>query len=82
MLWQVEVLLCHEYTLTEEVLVDLLAIGLWDKPMFVNQSKCAFTPCAAWLLAMKVTYIVASSWRYSGNRFTMRVFVEVSVVKK
>ena len=31
-LWKVEVLLGDEDTLTEEVLVDLLAVGLWDEP--------------------------------------------------
>lgn len=32
MLGKVVVLLGHEYTLLEEVLVDLLAVGLGDKP--------------------------------------------------
>lgn len=32
-LWKVEVLLGDEDTLTEEVLVDLLAVGLWDEPI-------------------------------------------------
>jgi hypothetical protein len=32
-LWEVVVLLGDEDTLTEEVLVDLLAVGLWDKPI-------------------------------------------------
>ena len=31
-LWKVIVLLGDEDTLTEEVLVDLLAVGLWDEP--------------------------------------------------
>jgi len=31
-LWEVVVLLCDENTLSEEVLVDLLTIGLWDEP--------------------------------------------------
>lgn len=31
-LGKVVVLLSHEYTLLEEVLVDLLSVGLWDKP--------------------------------------------------
>lgn len=31
-LWEVVVLLGHEYTLLEEVLVDLLSVSLWDKP--------------------------------------------------
>lgn len=82
MLWKVEVLLGHEYTLTEEVLVDLLAIGLWDKPIFINQSNGSLGGRAARLLARTGTYIVASSWRYSGNRFTMRVVVEMLVVEK
>jgi len=30
-LWEVEVLLCDKYALTEQVLVDLLAVGLWNK---------------------------------------------------
>jgi hypothetical protein len=32
MLGKVEVLLSHEYTLAEEVLVDLLAVSFGDKP--------------------------------------------------
>ena len=32
MLGQVEVLLRNEHTLTEEVLVDLLAVRLWNQP--------------------------------------------------
>jgi hypothetical protein len=32
MLREVEVLLSHEYTFAEEVLVDLLAVSFWDKP--------------------------------------------------
>jgi len=32
---EVEVLLGHEYALLEEVLVDLLAISLWDEPGMV-----------------------------------------------
>lgn len=32
-LWKVVVLLGDEHTLTEEVLVDLLAVGLWDEPI-------------------------------------------------
>jgi hypothetical protein len=31
-LWEVVILLCDEDTLTEEVLVDLLAVCLWNKP--------------------------------------------------
>lgn len=31
-LGKVVVLLGHEYTFSEEVLVDLLAVSLWDKP--------------------------------------------------
>ena len=31
-LWEVVVLLGHEHTLLEEVLVDLLSVSLWDKP--------------------------------------------------
>ena len=38
-LWLVEVLLGDENTLTEEVLVDLLAIGLGDEP------KKLISPC-------------------------------------
>lgn len=34
--WEVVVLLGHEYTFSEEVLVDLLAISLWNKPAFVS----------------------------------------------
>ena len=32
MLGHVEVLLSHEHTLAKEVLVNLLAVRLWDKP--------------------------------------------------
>ena len=32
-LWKVVVLLGDQDTLTEEVLVDLLAVGLWDEPI-------------------------------------------------
>ena len=32
MLWEVVVLLCDKYTLTEQVLVDLLSVGLGNKP--------------------------------------------------
>jgi hypothetical protein len=32
MLGKVEVLLGHEHTLAEEVLVDLLAVGFWNEP--------------------------------------------------
>jgi len=32
-LWKVVVLLCDEDTLSEEVLVDLLAVCLWNKPI-------------------------------------------------
>jgi hypothetical protein len=32
MLGEVEVLLGHQHALAEEVLVDLLTVGLWDKP--------------------------------------------------
>lgn len=35
-LGKVVVLLSHEHTLLEEVLVDLLAIGLWDKPVYIQ----------------------------------------------
>jgi hypothetical protein len=31
-LWEVVVFLCDEYTLTEEVLVDLLSVCLWNQP--------------------------------------------------
>jgi hypothetical protein len=31
-LWEIVVLLCDEYTLTEEVFVDLLTVCLGDKP--------------------------------------------------
>jgi hypothetical protein len=31
-LWEVVVLLCDKDTLSEEVLVDLLAVCLWNKP--------------------------------------------------
>lgn len=38
MLGKVEVLLGHEHTLTEEVLVDLLAVGLGDEPGSIGVS--------------------------------------------
>ena len=39
---EVVVLLGHEYTLAKEVLVDLLAVGFWDKPVEISpcQSIC------------------------------------------
>lgn len=63
-LGKVEVLLGHEHTLLEEVLVDLLAVGLGNKPA---RSESAV------MLTYKEdtvdgTYIVASSLRSSGNR--------------
>jgi len=45
-LGEVEVLLGHEYTLLEEVLVDLLAISLWDKPA-PAVSSCALPTLVA-----------------------------------
>ena len=39
-LGEVEILLSHEHTLAEEVLVDLLAIGLGNEP----ESKLAYFP--------------------------------------
>lgn len=36
-LGEVEVLLGHEYTLLEEVLVDFLAVGFGDKPGIISQ---------------------------------------------
>ena len=35
-LWKVVVLLCNEDTLSEEVLVDLLAVCLWNKPGIIS----------------------------------------------
>lgn len=39
-LWKVVVLLGDEDTLTEEVLVDLLAVGLWDEPILLLSAYC------------------------------------------
>lgn len=68
---QVVVLLGHEHTLTEEVLVDLLAVCLGDKPAVVGVSWMCL--CSRKRLQENVnTYIVASSWRSSGNRTQCR----------
>ena len=44
-LGEVEVLLGHENTLTEEVLVDELAVGLGDKPVAVVDQPQLFPVC-------------------------------------
>lgn len=64
--WQVIVFLGHEHSLTEEILVDLLAVGLGDQPgsLSVQTSSC--------VIYYLRTYIVASSWRSSGNRVQWR----------
>ena len=41
-LGKIEVFLGHEYTLTKEVLVDLLAVGFWDKPEALSQPRNFF----------------------------------------
>jgi len=41
-LWKVVVLLGYEDTLTEEVLVDLLAVGLWDEPIRKERVRISF----------------------------------------
>jgi hypothetical protein len=41
-LGEIEVLLGHEHTLAEDVLVDLLAVGLWDEPARTYQSRSRF----------------------------------------
>lgn len=41
-LGKVVVLLGHEYTLLEEVLVDLLSVCLWDKPASIDQPLRAY----------------------------------------
>lgn len=35
-LWQIVLLSSDKNTLTEEVLVDLLAVGLWNKPVNIS----------------------------------------------
>lgn len=57
---EIEVFLGHEHSLTEEILVDLLAVGFWDKPWILSVSK-SFEKEGS-------MYIVTSSWRCSGNR--------------
>jgi hypothetical protein len=60
MFGQVVVFLGHEHPLPEEVLVDSLAVGFGDEPgnlVSLNEAH-----------SLDRTYIVASSWRYSGNR--------------
>jgi hypothetical protein len=37
----VEIFLCDKYTLTEEVLVDELAVGLGNKPTYRGISSCS-----------------------------------------
>ena len=51
MLGKVVVLLGHEHSLTEDVLVDLLAVGLGDKPG-QKISNCG-GPAKSWLLMME-----------------------------
>jgi hypothetical protein len=41
-LWEVVILLGYEDTLTEEVLVDLLAVGLWDEPIRKDKVRISF----------------------------------------
>jgi hypothetical protein len=41
-LWEVVILLGYEDTLTEEVLVDLLAVGLWDEPIRKDRVRISF----------------------------------------
>jgi hypothetical protein len=48
---------------TEEVLVDLLAVVLGDKPVPLSVNLSEIVP------KNEDTYIVASSWCKSGNRF-------------
>jgi hypothetical protein len=57
---EIVVFLGHEHSLTEEILVDFLAIGFGDEPGTLS--------VYAILESSVITYIVASSWRYSGNR--------------
>lgn len=67
MLGEVEVLLGHEYALLEEVLVDLLAIGLGDKP------AAAVSVCA---LAFSVQWVYVHCHEFQalfGESCTMRV---------
>ena len=63
-LWKIVIFLGHEHSLTEEILVDLLAVGFWNKPG-ISFSIRPFAKLVS-------TYIVASSWRYSGNREQFR----------
>ena len=60
-LWQIEIFLCHQHALTEEVLVDLLSVRLGDKPVAFD------LVCVLWVWS-QMAYIAASSWRASGNR--------------
>ena len=72
MLGQIEVFLSHEYTFAKEVLVNLFAISLRDKPsqkmLVCHRNR-----------ASGFSYIVASSWRSSGNR-TQR-WIDLMIVK-
>ena len=61
MLGQIEVLFGHEYAFTEEVLVDLLAVGFGDKPGPVLAASNRGEN-------VDNAYIVASSLRSSWNR--------------
>jgi hypothetical protein len=62
MLGQVVVLLGHQHTLAEEVLVDPFAVGFGDEP------KCLAVSMRHGGTEIEGADIVASSWRYSGNR--------------
>ena len=43
MFGKVEVFLGHEHSLTEEILVDLLAISFWDEPEDMGQRESSFS---------------------------------------
>lgn len=58
MLGLVVVLLGHEHTLFEDVLVDEFAIGLGNKPRWSVEVS----------VRLEVAYIAASLWRSSGDR--------------
>jgi hypothetical protein len=45
-LGKVVVFLCHEHSLTEEILVDFLAVSFWDEPKVLSVSQSSSKWCA------------------------------------
>jgi len=70
-LGKVVVLLCDEHTLTEEVLVDLLSVGLGNKPGYYQYASC---DC-------DTSHCMLTSWRFLEvveKEFVIRELLRVS----